>query len=133
MALIWEEEKHGTGFPEIDEQHRQLIARLNALNEVLDGGPGNKSRACELVHFVEDYIQEHFGAEELLMERTQCANCPRNKEDHARFQEEFKALRIQLERDGVTDEFVRAMHDRVMGWVDTHIAVVDTGLRKVAE
>lgn len=132
MALVWEEARHGTGFPEIDVQHQQLIARLNALNDVLDGGPGNKSRACELIHFLEDYVGEHFGAEEELMERTKCANCPRNKEEHARFVQEFKKLRLQLEQDGVTEAFVRTMHGYVVNWVDSHIAGVDTGLRSVA-
>ena len=133
MALIWEEARHGTGYPEIDAQHRQLIERLNALNAVLDGGPGSKSRACEMIHFLEDYVGEHFGAEEQLMERTKCASCPRNKEDHARFVEEFKGLRMQLEREGITESFIRTMHGHVVSWVDNHIAGVDTGLRSVAK
>ncbi|MBX7258690.1 MAG: hemerythrin family protein [Candidatus Hydrogenedentes bacterium] len=132
MALQWDEQRHGTGFPEIDAQHQQLIAQLNALNEVIDGGPGSKSRACTMIHFLEDYIEQHFGSEEQLMERTMCANCPRNKEEHKRFIEEFKELRMQLERNGVTEDFVRAMHGRVTSWVDNHIAVVDTGLKTVA-
>ena len=65
-AFRWDA-RYETGLPEVDAQHRALVAIINRLVAALDGpGETDAVRGCvaELVH----YASRHFETEEALME-----------------------------------------------------------------
>ncbi len=66
MSLITWTDKYSVGVEEIDAQHQQLIAIVNALHDALVAGSGKDSLGKILDELV-DYTAYHFDAEEKLM------------------------------------------------------------------
>ena len=132
MLLEWDDQKFGTGFEEIDAQHKELFRRINLLIEAIERNSLAKAEAGNLMYYLDDYEHQHFACEEGVMERHHCSACPRNKADHAGFVKSFKELRLAFDREGITPEFVARIHRDVVEWIENHVANVDTGLRTVA-
>ena len=57
-----------TGVPEIDNQHKEIINRVNSLSAACSEGKG-KEEVLRVLLFLEEYIKEHFAAEERLQLR----------------------------------------------------------------
>ena len=132
MLLEWNDDKFGTGFDEIDTQHKELFRRINLLTEALLRNPDAKAEAGNLMYFLDDYIHSHFVCEEGVMERHHCSACPLNKADHTGFVKSFQELRLAFDREGITPAFVDKIHRDVVEWIENHVATVDTHLRSVA-
>jgi hemerythrin len=54
------------GQPQIDEDHRTLVERLNQLHRALDQGQ-DPAEIARVLNFLRDYTVTHFSAEEALM------------------------------------------------------------------
>lgn len=128
--LVWTEEEFGTGVPRIDEAHRELFARINALDEATLRGRA-KAEIWRLLDFLEEYARSHFSCEEAVMSKHKCASCAANKQEHGRFLEELADLRTLFDREGATDAFRERLETKVVGWIQTHIRRIDSKLRDV--
>ena len=115
-----------TGDPTIDEQHRELFARVAALL----GASGERSRAevARLLDYVGDYVVEHFGAEERAMEAAGYPDLAAHRAEHQRFVQEFAALRQEFAADGPGPLFVVRVENRVNAWFREHIYRTDRAL-----
>ena len=87
---------------EMDLQHKRLVNTLNQLHEAMAGGQSNAAMLrilCDLIQ----YTQQHFAAEEQLMQKHGYARLASHKLEHheltqrvLHFQEEFRAGKISL-------------------------------------
>ncbi|MDR0958262.1 MAG: hemerythrin, partial [Clostridiales bacterium] len=58
--MLWNKRLE-TGIEQIDEQHKELFRRIDALNDV-----SNKNRIPETLAFLQEYVIKHFTDEQLL-------------------------------------------------------------------
>lgn len=129
VKLIWDDDLYATGVEIIDAQHKQLFEKIN---ELLVATAVGKSRddVNEIMEFLAGYVQNHFGCEEEIMEKHNCASCAVNKVAHAKFLKEFTDIKAQFDRDGVTPEFMVGLQRKVCDWLKNHIGKIDLKLRE---
>lgn len=119
-----------TGNSLIDDQHRELIDRVNKLSESCDTST-EKNVAVQTLDFLMDYTEFHFRAEEKLQEESGYPQLQAHKAQYAQFEKAVDELRQMLEEEeGPTDAFVAAVNRNIVEWLLNHIQVCD---KKVAE
>ncbi len=131
MALAYDPEKMSTGFPDIDQQHRELITRLNHLLGAMSAGHG-QDELLPLVDFLAEYTVKHFGHEEGCMARHHCPVAAANKAAHDRFLLTVRDFRMQLKAKGPSVALLIDAQRELSDWVRNHIIRVDTHLRDCA-
>jgi len=117
------------GVEEIDEQHKELINRFNALLAAASQGKG-KQEIGSIILFLNDYVIKHFSDEEKLQVKYSYPQYLSHKAEHKRFIEDFGRLKQELEAQGVTSSIVIAVQRRVGDWLINHICKVDQELGK---
>ncbi len=129
--MKWTEDL-SVGIEEIDEQHKELISRINDLVDSV------RQHVCkykigDVIKFLDEYIFVHFGDEEGLMIRYGYPDYPAHKAQHEYFIREFADLRKELEKleggkkRGSYDLSVET-NRVVVDWILDHIAKVDKKL-----
>lgn len=128
--MQWSDALFGTGVPEIDEQHQALFARVNDLLDACGRGEGGDALRATL-DFLGEYIEEHFTAEEALMESRVCSAAAVNKLEHEQFRLRYRELREELldsEGGANLTQLVLEVRETVCDWLTEHIMTVDTTL-----
>lgn len=114
-----------TGNETIDEQHRELISKINKLLGCCKEN-GGKVEAIRMLDYLSDYTDFHFGAEERLQEKVSYPGIVLHKEKHAEFRKAVNELYDMLREDeGPTDAFVDAVTKNVRDWLYEHIKGFD--------
>lgn len=110
------------GISEIDEQHKNLIAQINALHEAMRSGQG-KEALEKILGELAAYTQYHFGTEERYMQKFGYPGYAAHKDEHdafvaevAGFQKSYAAGRL-----GLSIEVMKFLR----GWVAGHITGSD--------
>jgi methyl-accepting chemotaxis protein len=131
-ALIqWDEARMSTGVEEIDQQHQELIAKINQLHQACAAGAG-KEVIRQLLDFLAAYVQTHFSHEEQVMDLHQCPAKDRNRMAHQQFLTQFQKLVATFEAKGPSTSLLLDLKQLVADWLTNHICFVDTNLRKCA-
>jgi hemerythrin-like metal-binding protein len=126
--MKWTEDL-SVGIEEIDEQHKELIIRINDLVDSVRQH-SCKYKIGDVIKFLEDYIIVHFGEEEGLMQKYGYPQYKAHKAQHEYFMGEFAELRKDLEKleggrkRGSYDLSVET-NRIVVDWILDHIAKVD--------
>ena len=128
MALDWSERLMSTGVLEVDNQHRELIKKLNQLFAALDSGVPD-AEVKSMLKFLGEYATWHFGSEENCMAKHQCPAAEANKKAHATFLEVFSGISSRVEAEGVTTALAIETQQEVSNWIRNHIIRIDTKLR----
>jgi len=125
--LRWTESL-GVGVPDIDEQHRELIERINSLRVAMGQGR-SREEIRETIRFLEDYVVEHFTAEEQYMLVSDYPYATMHKAEHTAFIRDFAAIKEKLERlerDGMITSFAAIETQRKLSdWLVNHIGKSD--------
>ncbi len=123
MRIEWTEAL-STHIAEIDEQHKELISRINAL---LDACAGNKPREelGKVLGFLEEYVVRHFGHEEGLMTASGYEEYGRHRNEHAIFIERVADVRRKFQTEGADAEVLHLATRTLMEWLDVHIRRTD--------
>ncbi len=116
-----------TGYPEIDDPHRELFDHLDRL---LAASRERRTReeVARMVSFLGDYVVHHFAAEERLMALSDDPEAGPHRAEHARFVREFGALSREFTRDGPSPDFIIRLVNRVTSWLRQHIYRTDRAL-----
>ncbi len=130
-VMRYDEATMGTGFPDIDAQHRELIDRLNTLLEGMKAGHGQEE-LLPLLDFLAQYTARHFRHEEGCMARHRCAVAVANKTAHERFLLTVAEFRRRLHENGPSVTLVLDAQRQLADWVRNHIVRTDTHLRSCA-
>lgn len=114
------------GVDVIDAQHRELFAAINSL--LRDGGRPAPRDLAAVLDFLENYVTNHFGLEELYMRRLSYPAFPSHKGEHVKFINDYYNLRDEYDGNGATPDLADKM-GRFMGdWLVNHIGKVDKAL-----
>ena len=114
------------GVDTIDAQHRELFAAINSLL------PGENAALPEeipgVIAFLEDYVVNHFGMEEVYMRRMTYPGYPFHKNEHVQFINGFYDLRDEFDGQGGTPEIADKLGRFLGDWLVNHIGKVDKAL-----
>lgn len=115
------------GVREVDEQHKEIFRRVDALAQAL-----MTRRGAEVVEpmfdFLGEYVVEHFGAEESLMRLHRYPQRAEHEAEHRRFVEDYRTLRAEYAREGATGFLLVKLNNRVGQWLTGHIGSTDRAL-----
>lgn len=119
-----------TGNELIDGQHKELIDRINKLLILCENEKPAKEEAIQLLDYLSDYTNFHFGEEEKLQEKIEYPGLAEHKKKHEELRETVKKLYAMLNEEGATEAFVQNVNENVTEWLYYHIKGFD---RSVAE
>ena len=122
MALMtWTKEAFGTEIAVSDEQHREIFAMVNGLNDAV--AAGDRAKVGQKLDGLINYVVMHFKTEEELMQKHGYPELAGHKAEHdklvstcADLQKKFHAGQAQITAE--TTAFVR-------DWLVKHIPSVD--------
>lgn len=126
MAIEWTNDL-ATGVSIIDEQHKELFVRINALLEACNQGKG-KVEVGNVIDFLEGYVITHFAEEERHMITGNYPAYREHKTQHAEFMNNFAQLKAAFRDEGPGVHIVVTANHMVVEWLRTHIRKVDKAL-----
>lgn len=126
MAIQWDQSL-SVGIDEIDNQHKELFNRVNALLDACNQGKG-KQVVGEIIDFLGDYVVTHFGAEERYMQQYNYPDYDAHKAMHDSFIDSFGQLKKKFESEGPGIQLVLQTNRTVVDWLIKHIGNTDKAL-----
>jgi hemerythrin len=126
MAIPWTPDL-STAVDEIDDQHKELISRVDSLLSALDKGRG-REEISKIVQFLSDYVVFHFGNEERYMTQYSYTNTSQHLAQHAQFIKTFVRLKDRLLMEGINAQLAEDTRQLVVDWLINHIKYSDKAL-----
>lgn len=126
MAITWYRALE-VGVQEVDDQHRELFRRVDALVDAMAARRGPEEMG-PLFDFLGRYAVEHFTAEEALMRVHGYPQRHAHEVEHQQFVDDFAALRREFGREGPTALLLVKVNGRVVQWLVDHISRTDKEL-----
>jgi hemerythrin len=128
-GIVWDD-SYSVGINLIDEQHKMLIERTNAISEAMEMKRGLE-KILQTLEFMIEYTEFHFSAEEKVMKDN---DYPKFTEHH-KLHEDFKGrlnLMVQdFEEEGATSGLSQEITTYLNNWLVTHIKGIDTELGQI--
>jgi hemerythrin len=128
--LRWDEEAMTTGVASIDEQHRELIAKINELYRIHQAGATVEDIKV-ILKYLGNFAKKHFQEEEELMEKFKCPTRSTNCSAHARFLQDYQELVSNFSIEQDADQTASEIERMAARWLVSHICRVDIGLREI--
>lgn len=126
MIIKWTEDL-SVGVDEIDNQHKELIEKINNLAESIKENKG-KEEVVKTLKYLEDYVAGHFSMEESYMEELGYEDYSSHKKEHASFIMDFLNLKLELSGNLPNITLVVHVYKRIWEWFKEHICKVDKSL-----
>ncbi|HEY5460279.1 MAG TPA: bacteriohemerythrin [Deferrimonas sp.] len=114
------------GVGTIDAQHRELFAAINSL--LREEEKPTAGDLVKVLDYLEDYVNNHFGLEEIYMRRLSYPGFPPHKGAHVAFINDFYDLRDEYDEKGATPELADKMGRYMGDWLVNHIGKIDKAL-----
>jgi len=112
------------GIDSIDQQHKMLIQRLQAVCEAIETNQGEGAIAKTL-DFLLDYADFHFTEEEKQMSEHDYPGLDLQKQQHEEFRDAVKKLVEDFEAEGAVKDIADHIRDFLFNWLKKHIRDVD--------
>jgi hemerythrin len=132
FKISWEESLMASGIPELDQQHKEWIAKFNEFEQAIDLNKGEEACTKALLFFIH-YTDTHFKFEEGLMEHYLCPARFKNKDEHEQFRTRIQEITYMTWPLGATGEDVFKLEEELVTWLKEHICGVDMQLRACVE
>ena len=116
-----------TGVDEIDEQHKEIFARFNALLEACDKGRSRELLA-DILEFMSTYVLQHFADEERLQQSVDYPDFPAHKSVHEELSGRFVQLKLKFAAHGATVQLVIQTSKLLSELLFEHIHLHDKAL-----
>ena len=126
MAIRWDPTL-AMGVPEIDRQHKEIFARIDALVYAIRAG-SSRDEVGQTISFLRDYVVTHFRAEEGLMRDASFPGFSTHHAEHQRFVRDLTVLVAEHARDGASPSLILRVNSRVSEWLRDHILRADRDL-----
>ena len=125
MEIKWTPDL-ATGIEIIDNQHKDLISRIDNLFQAMKVGKG-RDEIYEMIEFLEKYVVEHFSTEEKYMKKYHYDELKfkLHLTQHKRFVQQLKDLREEFDEKGASSYLAIKIHKHVLTWLLSHIKRVD--------
>jgi hemerythrin len=126
MSVNWKD-SFRIGIKEIDSQHRELFSRLDKLESALREGKGSEI-IISTFHFLDNYVQRHFRAEEELQELYKYPHLAMHAAEHAAFNKRLKDLEARLALEDPSEKLAAHTHAFLTQWLVSHVTSLDKEL-----
>ena len=117
------------GVAKIDEQHKELIDRINAITS-MGSKCLSKDETQKTLDLLGKYVVQHFGDEEALQKECNYPKYEWHKAIHQDFIGDFIKLKEEFEHKGASFDFVVELNKRIVSWIIRHIKNVDVEFGK---
>ena len=111
---------YNIGIDVIDNQHRQILDYINALEQVKNTGQRDKIK--EVLEDLIDYTQSHFSFEENLLEQVSYQYLPSHRGIHDLFVKRLNDYRLKFEKG---ESIEKDLYRLLSKWLINHIQVAD--------
>ena len=125
MSLIEWRKEFSVGVTEVDHEHRELIAMINALHDAIGAGAGRDDIINALGEIFAQ-ISAHFALEEKFMRESRYMAYAEHKEDHEILLDDLRDIMDQVEDDGSYDE--KRLSKDLSFWFSEHFRTHDARL-----
>ena len=124
VAKVQWDDSYLLNIPEIDAQHKRLLAIANELYDAATGSPEDyKLKMSKVLKALTDYTVYHFTEEEKFMAKYGYPATSTHKVAHDAF---VREVEIQIRRlDGGTQDDALKLYSFIVNWVLMHIARAD--------
>ena len=126
MKLEWNNSLE-IGHENIDNQHKELMDRINYFFDSIDSGTG-KEEVLRTLDFLEKYTNKHFYDEEEIQRNY---NYPKYKDQciqHQVFRNQLQDIRYMCDKYGVTGAITNYMQQKIVDFWEYHINNLDKDL-----
>ena len=135
--MVWEE-KLSIGVDAIDEQHRELFAKVGVLlNEVNGSVEESKEKCIATILFLKDYAVNHFETEESYQKMIGYPAFEEHKKLHAKFVQNVLEHEKKMTASNFAEKDVKAFTGMLVAWLIFHVANADreigTFIRKMKQ
>ncbi len=113
----------------IDEQHKMLIEKMNALDRAVRRSHA-VPKIIQTLDFLIEYTDFHFGTEERNMVAMEYPGYDYHKGQHREFVTTLKHLEEDFEEEGATESLAEAINTFMFNWLVKHIKTVDVQFGK---
>jgi hemerythrin len=112
-----------TGVPAIDEQHRELINRINTV--ISSGVHAAKEETEKTLKFLSDYVDTHFGDEERLQKSFNYPQYSWHHDQHNIYTAEVDKLLKEYRDNGYSIKYKMQLDKSIIDWIIKHIKTAD--------
>lgn len=113
-----------TGIAEVDEDHRELVRRINELGQAMKQGEG-RSKVAELLVFLRQYAEGHFAMEEKLMADAGYPGLEEHRARHRQFRRDVGAQEDAFSKAPDERAVTLDLHGWLMKWLSNHTLYED--------
>lgn len=113
-----------TGIVELDDQHRLLFRKADAVLEAVAAGRGAQE-VQRTLQFLADYAALHFETEERYMRAAGFPDADGHAEVHERINRRLMEVASDFHARGASPSLVADVEALVRGWLTMHIAEKD--------
>jgi hemerythrin len=128
QAIEWSDAL-AIGVEVIDDQHKNLIERLNRVSVALASNQGEKEVASTL-DFLIKYTDYHFSEEEKYMEKYNYPGLAEQKEKHDIYKKLLTQLEEEFIEDGASKALANSIDTLLINWLTKHIEGIDVKFGK---
>ena len=111
------------GVDMIDNQHKELIRRMNAFFDSMNSD--NQKNVLDMLSFLESYVVSHFRDEEALQEKHSYPGLTAHKKLHQAFMQDVKKLANDIKTIGFTVATKSLVGVTLTAWLMLHIKKED--------
>ncbi|ORJ61520.1 bacteriohemerythrin [Geothermobacter hydrogeniphilus] len=127
VNLYWTREL-SVGVDLIDRQHQQLFDYVNQLLAACLTKKDNAEQSGRMLTFLHNYANEHFRAEEALMEEHHYQALEMHRRQHLGFCRKLQQLERRLLDNPAEQELAAEINEMVIDWLYEHICMEDRAL-----
>lgn len=128
MALIEWRKEFETGIAEVDHEHQELVALINALHEQLRSAAG-PDRVAAFLGEVFARISAHFALEETVMRKHRYDEYAAHKAEHEALLDQIRDIMDDYEAGAYADAD-EALATAVRDWLVNHFKTKDARLHR---
>jgi len=127
VGLIWTQAL-SVGIAAVDEQHRELFRRVDALLQATTDG--NPVEATRMLGFLAEYVEFHFAAEEALMRDHGYPGIEAHLAEHVHLRNQVALVAEEYRRSGPVPALVSRMHHLLADWLRAHVGLTDSAMAR---
>lgn len=132
MPRIEWDESFSVGIDLINEQHKMLIERTNAISEAVETTRGLE-KILQTLSFMIEYTEFHFSAEEKVMIDNDYPRFVEHHKLHEDFKKRLNQMVQDFEEEGATTDLSKEIMTYLTNWLVNHIKGIDTELGKILQ
>lgn len=111
------------GVESIDNQHKELIRRMNNFFDSMSGD--SKTKVLDMLSFLDEYVVSHFRDEEALQVKHNYPGYAEHRKLHQDFIKDVQALKQDIQTNGFTVATKAMVGARLTNWLMLHIQKAD--------